>query len=70
MRTIAVLAARKMIRVICKFIGTIGACFLASGYGLSSEDALARVQRAFATRGDAGKHSAILFWGVGKEGEA
>lgn len=34
--------------------GTLGACALAALYGLPADAALARVQRAFDTRGDGG----------------
>ena len=34
--------------------GTFGACLLAAMYGMQPEEALLRVQRAFATRGDGG----------------
>lgn len=34
--------------------GTIGACFLVYSFGLTAEDALQRVQRAYDTRGGAG----------------
>ena len=36
--------------------GTLGACALAALYGLPADAALARVQRAFDTRGDGGAH--------------
>ncbi len=39
--------------------GTVGACALADLYGLSADDALARVQRAFDTRGDDGVKGSI-----------
>lgn len=32
--------------------GTVGACLLARLYGVGAEEALARVDRAFSTRGD------------------
>ena len=34
--------------------GTMGACLLTALHGLSADEALERVQRAFATRGDTG----------------
>ena len=34
--------------------GTVGACLLASLYGVDAEQALARVQRAYNTRGELG----------------
>lgn len=37
--------------------GTVGACLLAHLYGLSAEEALTRVQRAFDTRQDEGRRS-------------
>lgn len=37
--------------------GTVGAAFLASLYGLSAEQALERVQKAFDTRNDGGRKS-------------
>ena len=40
--------------------GTLGACALAALYGLPADAALARVQRAFDTRGDGGAHP-LLF---------
>lgn len=43
--------------------GTVGACLLASLYGIDAEQALARVQRAYDTRGELGAclHPALLF---------
>ena len=43
--------------------GTVGACLLASLYGIDAEQALARVQRAYDTRGELGAclHPASLF---------
>ena len=35
--------------------GTIASCFLAACYGLSADEILARIQRAFDTRQDGGK---------------
>jgi alanine transaminase len=37
--------------------GTVGACVLGKMYGLSGEEALTRVQRAFDTRNDGGRKS-------------
>jgi alanine transaminase len=37
--------------------GTVGACVLGTMYGLSGEEALDRVQRAFDTRNDGGRKS-------------
>jgi hypothetical protein len=36
--------------------GTVGACLLIKAYGLDAEEALVRVQRAFDTRQDEGRH--------------
>lgn len=38
-------------------VGLVGACFLAATYGLSAEEALERVQRAFDTRKDSERRS-------------
>ncbi len=39
--------------------GTFGACLLAHMYGMSAEEALMRVQRAFSTRGDGSEPSLL-----------
>lgn len=41
--------------------GTVGACLLAQLYGLDAEQALARVQRAYNTRGELGAPLNLTF---------
>ena len=48
--------------------GTMGACLLAAMHGVGADEALERVQRAFATRGDTGRRPVDPGWVLSRVG--